>query len=74
MRTTVGVGAMALVVTLSLGSTTAQAQYAPQEPVKPVGPIEKVNNFTINPLGAVLGGLNVTYTRALGDTGHHLPG
>ena len=47
----------------------AQEEEPPPPSVeKESGPIAKANNFTVNPLGAVLGGLNLTYTRALGDT------
>ena len=41
---------------------------APAEPAVPAAEevIAKDNNFTINPLGAVLGGINVSYTRGIG--------
>lgn len=62
---------LSILATLVLGPATAHAQEEEPPPPsveKESGPIAKANNFTVNPLGAVLGGLNLTYTRALGDT------
>ena len=54
-RTTTILGALFLTMAITAGTASADI------------PIHKANNLTVNPLGAVLGGLNLSYTRGLGE-------